>query len=158
MRIFSFKWQENDSLALQLAAGVRRLSVNTDIRDTPIAVTLWQGESTKLRIRSQMNDIAERLEVGVLEFTRIQSWGANDPSIDFSKCFEKNLKIEKLVIAEQDVMAESGIVLENPYGEQIIIVAGASPYTLAVRAPSYEKVFQPEYPLDHYRRVVMTKA
>lgn len=145
-------------MALQLAAGVRRLSINTDIRDTPIAVTLWQGENTKLRIRSRMNDITERLEVGVLEFTRIRSWGANGPSIDLSKCFEKNLKIEKLIIVEQDVMAESGIALENPYGDQIVIVAGASPYTLAVRAPSYEKGFQPEYPLDHYRRIVMTKA
>jgi hypothetical protein len=94
--------------------------------------------------------------VGVLEFAKTRSSRNSDMSINVPVSFKGRVKVEKLVIIELDVTAESGITLENSRGEQIVIVAGANPHTLMVRAPSYVNSFEPEYTLDRYQRVIMT--
>ena len=155
MRTLSFAWQENASLAAELAAGIDGLYVRTAQHGAPVSVTLWKGEHSGLEVRSKMHDIGRRLEVGVLEFTKAQTIRINDARIDIGKSFSEHLKVRKLLIAELDVTAECGIVLENSRGEQIVIVAGANPYTLSICAPSLGSEFQPEYPLDRYRHVLM---
>lgn len=155
MRTISFGWQEDASLAAELAAGIDCFYVGTAAHGAPISVTLWKGDHSGLQIRSKMHDIGVRLEVGVLEFAKVRAIGVNDTRIDLSNTFNERLKAEKLLIIELDVTVESGIVLENSHGEQIVIVAGANPYTLSIRAPSLGTEFQPEYPLDRYQRVSM---
>jgi hypothetical protein len=156
MRPLSFSWQENASLAAELAAGIDCLYVRTAAHGAPISITLWKGEHSGLEIRSKMHDIGKRLEIGVLEFTKVRTIRISDVRIDIRKSFNEHLKVEKLLIVESDVTAESGITLENSSGEQIVIVAGANPYTLSIRAPAVGTEFQPEYPLDRYRHVLMT--
>ena len=155
MRTLSFAWQENGSLAEELAASIDCLYVRTAAHGAPISVTIWRAEHSGLEIRSKMHDIGRRLEVGVLEFRKVRTIHVNDARIDIRKSFSEHVKVEKLLIVELDVTVESGIVLENSRGEQIVIVAGANPYTLSIRAPSLGTEFQPEYPLERYQHVLM---
>lgn len=154
MRTLTFLWREDTSLALELAAGIEGLYVRTAEHGAPISITLWKGGSSGLEIKSRMHDLGPRFEIGVLEFTVVRRIHVRDVQIDIQKSFREHLKVEKLVITEQDVTAESGVIFENSGGEQIVIVAGANPYTLSIRAPSFAK-FEPEYPLDRYRHALM---
>jgi hypothetical protein len=105
-----------------------------------------------------MYDVAERIEVGVLEFSKSIDPFDREISFDLPDTFGAVVAIEKLVIEEQDVIAESGIAFRNARHEEIVIVPGAQPYGLAVRIPWTGPVlkFAVEYPLDRYNRVAMS--
>jgi hypothetical protein len=150
-----FVWRETDSLARELASGFERLSIATFVRNVPVAATLWQSGDTGLRIRSQVFDLAERVEVGVLEFTKVKPNHRNDVSFDVPASFKNGLRVQKLLIVERSTTAESGLMVENADNQQIVIVAGAIPHTLTVRAPLYTGAFEPEYPLSRYQRASM---
>ena len=153
MKYLAFIWHERGALTRYLGRGSDRLSI-VRVSDNlpPSAVILWRGDGDGLRIRSQMFDIRPRFEIGVLTFDVVRP-GPIEFSLDVAVTLGPPRKIEKLVIAEDGVTAESGLILEDARGEHILVLAGASPYFLAIRAPGYSGEFQPEYPLDRYQRV-----
>jgi len=157
MRELEFAWHERESLGAQLRGGFRRISTRTASHGKPIAVTLWRLDGSGLQIQSRMHDVAERLEVGVLEFMRIAQTGAVETALDLPKEFAERISVNKLLIDLDGPTAESGVALENRLGEEIIVVAGAYPYTLAISAPLVGGIapFEPEYPLAQYRRVAL---
>ena len=160
MNRFLFAWQEKDSLAAQLAKGIESISINVAFGEKPIAVTLWRGDGSGLRIRSKMHDIAERCEVGVLEFSKIGTGAHNEMKISLPESFRNHLNLTKMTIIERGTVAESGILLESHSKEEIVIVAGAYPHTLAIRISSLTveptlPAFEPEYPMESYQRVDM---
>jgi len=100
-----------------------------------------------------MHDVAERREVGVLSFACNFEPPIEGKAVCVASAFERHISVSKLVSEESGTSADSGVVLEAA-NDQIVIVAGVFPYTLAVSGLFIgPHVFQPEYPLDQYLRV-----
>jgi hypothetical protein len=71
--------------------------------------------------------------------------------------FQDEIAISKLIIHESGTSAESGVILKASNGDEIVIVAGAYPCSLAVYGIlSLPNIFKPEYPIDRYTRVPIT--
>jgi len=64
----------------------------------------------------------------------------------------------RLILDEEGTRAECGLALQANNGDQITIVPGAFPYSLAVLGvfESTPHIFEPEYELDRYTRVPIT--
>ena len=103
-----------------------------------------------------MQDVADRREVGVLQFSRVYETETQEIVIEAPSAFRENLSIFKLVIEESGVQCESGLILQANSGDEIVIVAGVQPYSIAVRGitwPGY--TFEPEYPMEQYSRIAV---
>jgi hypothetical protein len=146
-------------LAVELNKPLRKVSI--DIVHPawgPRFFTLWHSEETGLKIFSQMHDIAERLEIGVLNFEKVTSLADNETTADVSAAFDCSVEAFKLILDEEGTRAECGLALQANNGDQITIVPGAFPYSLAVLGvfESTPHIFEPEYELDRYTRVPIT--
>lgn len=120
-------------------------------------MSLWRLDGTGIRIQSNMNDISERAEVGVLAFALVKASEPDEIKKKLPSSFKSPSRVSKLVITEQYCEAESGVVLTAADGKEIIIVAGAYPHTLAIDGiVSQPHIFEPEYPLAEYRRISMS--
>jgi hypothetical protein len=153
MNIFPFEWSESTSLAAELARPLKQISVESEPHGWPMFVTLWRSDGTGLGVRSEMHDVAERREVGVLCFSHVLARVSNATLIDLEPTFDSELTALKLLIEESGTSAESGVILRGHDSDEMIIVAGVKPYCLAisgVRSPPSK--FEPEYPLDRYAR------
>jgi hypothetical protein len=93
-------------------------------------VTLWRPDETGLLIHSDMLDVAERREVGVLQFSRVDEAETQEIVIEAPSVFRENMSVSKLAIEESGMECESGIILRSSSGDEIVIVAGASVVTL----------------------------
>jgi hypothetical protein len=154
MNILPFEWSESTSLATELARPLKQVSVESEPHGWPMFVTLWRSDGTGLRVRSEMHDVAERREIGVLCFSLVLAPGANATLIDVAPSFDRELTVYKLLIEESGRSAESGVVLIGDDDYKMIIVAGVKPYCLALSGlPSAPSKFEPEYPLDRDARV-----
>ena len=112
-----------------------------------------------------MIDVAPRFEVGFLEFSETSERADDDLDLNVPRAFSDSLTIEKLTIIDEGVCVDSGVVLTNQGShEEILIVADAQPYKLAVKTPwggsaeffSSPYFFSPAYDLDRYQRSPMT--
>jgi len=158
MNNLSFVWAEPTPLAAELSKPIRQVSVEFVIPNNgPRFVTLWRSDETGLRLYTEMHDVAERREVGVLNFEQVFSPRSDETIADAAPAFQGEIVVSKLIIQESGTSAESGVILKAANGDQIIIVAGAFPYQLAVLGVlSLPHMFYPEYPIDRYIRVPMT--
>jgi len=105
---------------------------------------------------SQMHDVAERTEIGVLNFERTMAPLDFETFVDLPQTFRCEVAASKLVIRESGTSAESGVVLRVSDGEEVMVVAGAYPYSIAVLGVmSVPHIFEPEYNIDRYVRVPM---
>ena len=154
MNDFSFVWEEPTSLAAELSKPLRRVSVQFASHGWPMYITLWRFDGTGLRLHSEMHDVAERIEVGVLNFSYVFVPAVDETVVDIDVAFGCQLAVSKLIIHESGTNAESGVILEASNGDQIVIVPNAFPCHLAIRGvPSIPNIFEPEYPVDRYTRV-----
>jgi hypothetical protein len=155
MNNLPFVWVEGTPLAAELRRPIGQVSLEFDHRG-PMFITLWRSDGTGLRVRSQMHDVAERREVGALNFDRVRAPRPEETIADLPSAFHGEIVVSKLVIHESGTTAESGVILTGN-NDEIVIVAGAYPYSLAVRGvPSLPGIFNPEYPIDCYSRVPIT--
>jgi hypothetical protein len=138
---------------VELAQGITRISIRTAAHGRPIAVTLWQTDTVGTRIESVMHDVAERIEVGVLVAMRVSAPFADEVFVEAPSAFKEGMALTKLFIEVEMKRLESGVVLSARDGGELVIVAGAFPYSLAIlgigEAPHR---FEPEYPLNSYQR------
>ena len=136
-----------------LVHGISRVSIQADAHGLPFGITLWQHADIGTKIESVMHDLAERIEVGVLSATRVSVPSAHEVFIAAPSEFAGDLKLTKLVIEVELQRLESGLILTGRGGRELVIVAGAYPYSLAIlglgEAPHR---FEPEYPLASYKR------
>lgn len=154
MKMMVFDWHGQEALVDRLTKGFFRMSVETAAHHRPISVTLWRKDGTGISVQSQMHDVAEWREVGVLRFSEVTSEFAKEDPYKLPLSFDGNLKVTKLLITESGVVAESGVLLEASDGQSLVIVAGAYPYSLAIEGgPKMAHGFEPEYPLEDYTRV-----
>ncbi len=157
MGSLSFVWREPTSLAAELSKPIKRVSVECGIRNVgPGSVTLWRADGTGMRLFTEMHDVAVKVEVGVLNFEQVSTPRPNETIVDV-EAFQDEIAISKLLITESGAVAESGVVLKARNGDEIVIVAGAYPYSLAVLGVvSMPHIFEPEYPIDLYTRASFT--
>src|SRR5258708_7393986 len=142
-------------LAAELSKSIKRVSAEFVVPDNgPRFVTLWRSDETGLRLYTEMHDVAERREVGVLNFELVSTPRPGETITDVGPAFQGEIVVSKLIIHESGTSAESGAILKAGNGNEIVIVAGAYPYSLAVRGvlPTLN-IFHPEYPIDRYLRV-----
>ena len=140
-------------LGSELAKPITRLSMEST-NGRLVHITLWRPDKTGLLVHSEMHDVAERREVGILQFGRVYEIEPQESVIEVPAAFSEHLSVKKLVIRESGVDCESGVVFLAHSGEEIIILAGVAIYSLAVHGvtwPGY--TFQPEYSLEQYSRI-----
>jgi hypothetical protein len=153
MGTIPFGWGETELLSSELAKPISRLSIEST-NGRLVYVTLWRPDGTGLLVHSEMHGVAERREVGILQFGSVHEIEPQESVIEVPAAFRQHLRVKKLVIRESEVECESGVLFQQPSGEEIIILAGVSPYSLAVHGvtlPGY--TFQPEYSLEQYSRI-----
>lgn len=145
--------RSGDQTDAGLTQGIASISIRMAAHRRPIAVTLWQSENVGTRIESVMHDVAERIEVGVLVATRVSAPFSDEVFVEAPSGFKEGMRLTKLYIDVEMNRLESGIVLTGRDGRELVIVAGAFPYSLAIlgigEAPHR---FEPEYPLNSYKR------
>jgi hypothetical protein len=149
--------RSGDQTDAGLTQGISRVSIQADPNGLPFAVTLWHNSTAGTRIESAMLDLAERIEVGVLSATRVDAPTEKDVFIEVPSEFSGHLKLTKLLIDVQSRRLESGLVLASQSGRELVVVAGAYPYSLAIHGlGDANHRFEPEYPLDNYLRLAIT--
>ena len=114
-------------------------------------VTLWLTSGEGFRLTSCMHDLDERIEVGILKVELMVHPQEDEASVDLPWSFRNGGSISKLSFEQSGVKAESGVLLRSRDGDEIIIVAAASPHLLYVAgadAPPQQVV--PEYSLSRY--------
>jgi len=125
MNSLSFVWAEATPLAAELSKPIRRVSVEFENANFgPVSATLLRPDGTGLRLYSQVHDVAEKIEVGVLNFERVSAPGPSETIVEVAPAFHHEIAVSKLVIFESGTSAESGVVLRANNGEEIVIVAG----------------------------------
>jgi hypothetical protein len=154
MNYLRFNWSEPTALSAELIKPIAQISLQLDTHGRPMNATLWRTDGTGIRIQSKMHDIAERKEVGVLEFSYVSFPSEHEKIVDVRSMVGPELVVSKLIIHESGASAESGIVIKSTAGHEILIVVGAMPYSLAVSGVLRgTHIFEPEYPVDHYENV-----
>lgn len=149
--------RSGDQTDAGLAQGISRVSIQADPNGLPFAMTLWHNATAGTLIESAMHDLAERIEVGVLSATRVDAPAEKDVFIEVPSEFSGHLKLTKLLIDVQSRRLESGIVLTSQSGRELVVVAGAYPYSIAIHGLGDAHYrFEPEYPLDNYLRLAIT--
>jgi hypothetical protein len=157
MNSLPFVWEESTSFGDELSGPVKQVFLEFGPHGWPMFVTFWRFDETGLRLHSEMHDVAERIEVGVLSFSRISTPPVDKTIVDAASAFSREITAFKLVIEESDTIAESGVVLKAG-SDEIVVVASARPCMLAVSGVSLPAphMFEPEYPIDRYIRVPVT--
>lgn len=159
MRSFAFTGDDSAYSISQLSKPVERISFECS-KDVGVnSIILWHSDRIGIRVRSRMHDIGERLEVGVLEFDWVSEPNQGWQYAELPVACKNGATVSKLIVAEAGITADSGVALKLGDGTEIIIVAGAFPYSLAVCGlPSIPCLFDPEYPIDRYSRVEIVKG
>jgi hypothetical protein len=132
-----------------------KVSVAQVIHTNPSEVIVWMSSGYGLRIRSRMHDIAERIEVGVLEFSieRQPDWSIYLQTVDLSQKFRGEVSVEKLVLESEGAQIECGLVFNGSKGGRITIIPSDHPYALAIEGTELRYRFGPEYSLEQYKKV-----
>jgi hypothetical protein len=152
----SFVWQGSGSLVERLAAPWSHLLLRLAQHQRPIEAIFSCSGVAGVRIRSKMHDIGVRKEIGVLEFddAPVEPVECVDQLVLPASFLKGNLGASKLVATDNGITAESGLALRTDSGNEVIVVAGDYPFTLAVLVDgSCIDQFQPEYPMQSYREL-----
>lgn len=113
---------------------------------------LLRGDGSGLRFSIVMVDLAERVEVGVLNIESAERNYFPKELFALPLKFQQRLSPERLVLETDYGSIDSGLVLTASDDDQLVLVSGVYPYTIEVRAPFSEGRFEPEYSLDKYLR------
>ena len=96
-----FAWAGPTPLAAELRKPIKQISVEFVIPNSgPRFVTLWRPDETGLRLFTEMHDVAERREVGVLHFEQVFALGPSEVITDLPSVFQGENVVFKLVIHE----------------------------------------------------------
>ena len=73
MKNFIFGWTGPGLLIEELSKPIQRVSLVLGGQSRPEIMTMWHSDSSGLRICSEMHDVAEYKEMGVLQFTCVSA-------------------------------------------------------------------------------------
>jgi hypothetical protein len=156
-----FSWTAETSLAAELSRPIESVSIEAGFGSLgrPESITLWRSDGTGLEIRSEMHDVADRTEVGVLSFNLAPVSSKVENLTQLPASFSSTLRPFKMVIEESGKRAESGLVLQDTADRELLIVASGAPCYLYIRGvlpmrPAPDS-HQPEYPISEYKIVAL---
>lgn len=137
------------------------VTVTLDRVRTPTKLVLWRHDDTGIAIWAEMHDVAERIEVGVLNFAATSRTEQSLPDGYWetaetfpAKPFSGQFSISKLAVDESGYLCESGLVVTPNEGEDLFIVADAFPCHIAVLGlDGLNSNSRAEYNLSSYKRV-----
>ncbi len=105
-----------------------------------------------------MHDVAEKLEVGVMNFTSVEVIDQTSRVFDF----DPSLKVKagyKLLLREVEIALESGLKLEFEAGTELIVCPAAFPCFLAISGNCLPEIRTvPEYKSEAYEAIPMFGA
>jgi hypothetical protein len=138
-----------------LANGVRRGQLKRMSSDFSyygcLTVTLWLTSGEGFRLASSMHDLADGIEVGVLQLELVVHPQPEEASVDLPWSFRNGGSISRLVIEQRGFRAESGLLLRSGEGDEIVIVSAAFPYHLYLSgAHTPPQEVTPEYSFSRY--------
>lgn len=150
----TYGWEGPDPLAVEVTKPIRQVSIEFEPHGKPMYVTLWRPDGSGLRVHSEVHEIAERMEIGVLRFSHFKSPSGSEVMLPIAPEFNQQVDAFKLVAHVSGVKAESGILLRARNGIEIAIVAAAFPFMIAVDGVVQRPhIFEPEYPMEEYERL-----
>lgn len=120
------------------------------------SVTLWLTSGDGFRLTSQMHDLANRTEAGILCIEQLVQADPKETSVDLPWQFKKGGSASKLIVRESGWQLESGLLFESPDGDEVSILPAAFPSYLCVQGietPPQEVTS--EYPLARYTRLLL---
>ena len=154
MENLTYGWEGPNPLTVEVTKPITHVSVYFDEHGRPMDITLWRADGSGLTVFSEMHDIAERMEIGVLRFEHYKSPSGSRVTLPIAPEFGQGVDAFKLSIHESGVKAESGIVLRAKGGSEITIVAAAMPCFIAIKGVVEQPhIFEPEYPIENYERL-----
>lgn len=130
-----------------------RISVVQTMHVNPLEVIIWMSLGSGLRIRSRMHDVAERVEIGVLEFSQAirPDWSSYLETVELTREFQEKVSVGKLMLEYERTRIECGLTFEGNKGGRVIIVPSDYPGALAIEGTNLRFRFGPEYPLGQYK-------
>ena len=154
MKDMAYKWEVPSPPAVELTKPIRQVSIEFEPHGKPMYITLWRPDGTGLRVHSEAREIAERVEIGVLCFTQFNSPSGNEVMLSIDPEFNHQNDAFKLVVHDEGVTAESGILFRAKNGSEIVIAAAAFPFMIAVKGVIEQPhIFEPEYFMEHFERL-----
>jgi hypothetical protein len=139
-----------DSVSSQIKSGLSGYAVNLNYGLTT-TIWLFLCNNSVLVIQSNMNELDGWEEVGTLKFIN-ETNGENLPKmIPLPLAWQNIVSLAKLLIEDDEFIAESGLVIRNNINEEVIIVCGAELYSLQMAASFFESSFNPEYDFEKYK-------
>jgi hypothetical protein len=154
MKNLTYGWEGLGPLAVEVTKPIRHVSIEFEPHGKPMYITLWRPDGSGLRVHSEAHEIAERMEIGVLRFSHLQSSSGNGETFPIAPEFNQQVDAFKLVVHESGVKAESGILLRAKSGSEITIAAAAFPFMIAVNGVVQRPhIFEPEYPMEDFERL-----
>lgn len=150
----TYEWQGEKPLAVEVTKPIKQVSIDFEPHGKPMYITLWRPDGSGLQVHSEVREIAERMEVGVLCFTHLKSPSGDETMFSIDPEFNRQVDAFKLVVHESGVKAESGILLKVKSGSEITITAAAFPFMIAVNGVvDRPHIFEPEYPMEDFERI-----
>jgi hypothetical protein len=129
------------------------VSISEDVHGKCEVLTFWHGAHDGTSVFSQMHDVAEKLEVGFLNFKHVCAADVNTRSIRFESGLEP-VFAQCLTIREREVTIESGLRMGFSNQTQLIVVPADFPCFLSVTGDLISSnLTRSEYPLDQYSSV-----
>lgn len=156
------RWSGAPGDLQQLTKPIVRCSIRFLSENVPQAITFWDAEGKGITIQSEMIDLAERIEVGVVVLSMSVALASGEIEMQGERFFGKAVEPLSLVVEEAGHAVESGLCLR--YGEgrsdELVIVAGECPYSIAIDGLTSGGAprFAPEYPMERYTRLKLTPA
>ena len=107
-----------------------------------------------LQIQAKVTEAESWYEVGTLVFEKIAEKAKSEHiHVPLPESWLDVRLVDMLVLECEKFTAESGVCFRNGDGEKFIILPGAFPYSLAIKAAFYPEKFYPEYEIDQYESV-----
>ena len=132
---------------------VQSVSLVKDKHGRCESLTLWPASGDGLRMISQMHDVAERREVGVLSFSFINRPDTGAVIVDFDPALEITFAY-KLVMHDSGFELESGLKLKFGDARELLILPADFPFFLSVSGSAMpEETSTPEYSIEAYQAV-----
>lgn len=153
--ILKFDTNSIASVQCMLRQGIAGYAIDSLVPRGMSTIWLFLANDTILKIYATMWDTVGWDEVGTLVFRSVKKGDDVPEMLPLPQAWRNVTVIEKLLIVDDDFLAESGLQIRNNLGEVFIIVCSENVYQIEIEAPFFHGEFFPEYDFFHYRHVPM---
>lgn len=143
------------SVQSMLRQGITGYAIDSLFPRGMSTIWLFLGDDTILKIYTKMTDTVGWDEVGTLVFRSVVKGDDVPEMLTLPQAWRNVAEVEKLLVVDDDFLAESGLQISNDLGEVFTIVCSENVYRIEIEAPFFHGEFLPEYELTHYKHVLI---